>query len=40
MIAGQNNVGAMAAETSLDQLFVHYMWTVMDEINGNYLQLP
>ena len=33
-------VGTIAAKTSLDQLLVQYMCTVMDEINGNYLQLP
>ena len=37
---GQSKVGAIAAKTSLDQLFVQYMCTVTDEINGNYLQLP
>ena len=37
---GQSKVGAVAAKTSLDQLFVQYMCTVIDEINGNYLQLP
>ena len=36
----QSKVGAIAAKTSLDQLFVQYKCTVMDEINGNYLQLP
>ena len=38
--AGQSKVGAIAAKASLDQLFVQYMCTVIDEINGNYLQLP
>ena len=37
---GQSKVGGIAAKTSLDQLFVQYMCTVMDEINGHYLQLP
>jgi hypothetical protein len=27
-------------QTRLDQLFVQYKCTVMDEINVNYLQLP
>ena len=40
MRPAQSKVGAMAAKTSLDQLFVQYKSTVMDEINGNYLQLP
>jgi hypothetical protein len=31
---------AIAAKTSLDQLFVQHKCTVMDEINGNNLQLP
>ena len=30
----------LAAKVSLDQLFVQYKYTVMDEINGHYLQLP
>ena len=37
---GQSKVGGIAAKTSLDQLFVQYKCTVMDEINGHYLQLP
>ena len=37
---GQCKVGAIAAKTSLDQLFVHYKCTIMDEINGHNLQLP
>ena len=32
-------VGGLAAKTSLDQLFVQYKCTVMDEINRQYLQL-
>ena len=36
----QSKVGGIAAKTSLDQLFVQYKCTVMDEINGHYLQLP
>ena len=36
----QNKVGAMAAKTSLDLVFVQYKYTVMDEISGNYLKLP
>ena len=35
-----SKVGGIAAKTSLDQLFVGYTCTVMDEINGHYLQLP
>ena len=31
---------ALAAKTSLDQLFVQHLCTVMDEFNGNNLQLP
>ena len=30
---GPNKVGAIAAKTSLDQLFAQYMCTVMDEVN-------
>ena len=37
---GQSEVGGIAAKTSLDQLFVQYKCTVMDDINGHYLQLP
>ena len=37
---GQSKVGGIAAKTSLDQLFVQYKCTVMDDINGHYLQLP
>ena len=36
----QSKVGGIADKTSLDQLFVQYKCTVMDEINGHYLQLP
>ena len=36
----QRKVGGIAVKTSLDQLFVQYKCTVMDEINGHYLQLP
>ena len=39
-IPAQSKVGGLAAKTSLDQLFVQYKCTVMDEINGHYLQLP
>ena len=39
-IPGQSKVGGIAAKTSFDQLLVHYKCTVMDEINGLYLQLP
>ena len=39
-IPTQSKVGGLAAKTSLDQLFVQYKCTVMDEINGHYLQLP
>ena len=37
---GQSKVGGIAAKTSLDQLFVQYKGTVMDDINGYYLHLP
>ena len=33
-------MGGIAAKTSLDQLFGQYKCTVMDDINGHYLQLP
>ena len=33
-------VGAIAAKTSLDHLFVQHKCTVLDEFNGNNLQLP
>jgi hypothetical protein len=36
----QSKVRGIAAKTSLDQLFVQYKCTVMDDINGHYLQLP
>ena len=36
----QSKVGAMAAKTSLDQLFVQYKCTVINAINDNYLQIP
>ena len=39
-IPTQSKVGGLAAKTSLDQLFVQYKCTVMDKINGHYLQLP
>ena len=35
----QRKVGGIAAKTSFEQLFVQYKCTVMDEINGHYLQL-
>ena len=38
-ILAQSKVGGIAAKTSFDQLFVQYKCTVMDEINGHYLQL-
>ena len=38
-IPAQSKVGGIAAKTSLGQLFVQYKCTVMDEINGHYLQL-
>ena len=37
---GESKVGGIAAKTSLDQLFVQYKCTVMDDINGQYLLLP
>ena len=37
---GQSKVGVIAAKTSLAQLFVQHKCTVMDEFNGNNLQLP
>ena len=37
---GQSKVGGIAAKTSLDQLFVQYKCTGMDDINGHYLKLP
>ena len=39
-VLAQSKVGGIAAKTSLDQLFVQYKCTVMDKINGHYLQLP
>ena len=39
-IPTQSKVGELAAKTCLDQLFIQYKCTVMDEINGHYLQLP
>ena len=39
-ILAQSNVGGLAAKTSLDQLFVQYKCTVLDKLNGYYLQLP
>ena len=39
-IPAQSKVGGLAAKAGLDQLFVQYKYTVMDEINGHYLQLP
>ena len=35
-IPALSKVGGIAAKTSLNQLFVHYMFTVMDEINEHY----
>ena len=40
LVETQSKVGELAAKTSLDQLFVQYKCTVMDKINGHYLQLP
>ena len=37
---GQSKVGATAADTDLDQLFVQHKCTVKGAMNGNYLQLP
>ena len=36
---GQSKLGAIADKTSLAQLFVQHKCTVMDEFNGNNLQL-
>ena len=37
-IPSQSKVGGLAANNSLDQLFVQFKCTVMEEINGHYLQ--
>ena len=37
---GQSKVGAIAAKTSLDQLFVQHKCPVIGEINGVCLVLP
>ena len=37
---GQSKVGAIAAKTSFNQLFVQHKCTVINEISGNNLQLP
>ena len=36
----QRKIGGIAVKTSFEQLFVQYKCTVVDEINGHYLQLP
>ena len=39
-IPAQSKVTGLAAKTSLDQVFVQYKCTFMDEINGHYLKPP